>query len=93
MALALWGDGMSCTQLPVWETLPHCQPVEVRHAVYITLPIHGKALGANGPAAGSTGEAAGVVALAQGMDNVLRDQPLALGTFLQRGLEFREYKP
>lgn len=77
----------------MWETLAHCQPVEVGHAVHVTLPIHGKALSANGLAAGSAGEAAGVVALAQGMDNVLCDQPLALGTFLQRGLEFREHMP
>lgn len=85
--------GTSQTQLPVWETLPHCQPVEVGHAVHITLLVHGKALGADGPATGSTGKAAGVVALAQGTDDVLRDQPLALGTFLQRSLEFREHMP
>lgn len=86
-------EGTSQTQLPVWETLPHGQPVVVGHAVHITLFVHSKALGADGPATASAGEAAGVVALAQGMDNVLRDQPLALGTFLQRGLEFREHVP
>lgn len=85
--------GTSRTQLPVWDTLPHGQPVVVGHAVHITLLIHSEALSADGPATGSAGEAAGVVPLAQGTDNVLRDQPLALGTFLQRGLEFREHMP
>lgn len=61
-------------------------PVEVGHAIHLALLIHCKALSTDGPAAGSAGEAAGVEAFAQGTHDALSDQPLALGTLLQRGL-------
>lgn len=61
-------------------------PVEVCHTIHLIPLAQREALGADGPAAGAAGEAARVVALAQGMDNMVHDQPLALGTFLQRGL-------
>lgn len=76
---------------PAWGSLPHLcapQPVKVSHAVHLVLLVHGEALSADGPAAGGAAEAAGVVALAQGTDDALRDQPPALGAFLQRGLMF-----
>jgi len=64
------------------------QPVEVGHAVHLAPLVHGEALGADGPAAAGAGEAAGVVAFTQGTHDALRNQPPALGAFLQRGLGF-----